>query len=113
MWKRFELFGALAIVPGTVGIELYLRQAGTLPLVAAGSGVATAFIAAFLMRRPSELRELVLASRDRQRELRRPQAELQARANVLSAGRDTRLILTAPPDSPATPYRLLSVSRDP
>ena len=112
MWKRLELFGALAIVPATIGVELYLRQAGTLPLVAAGSGVATAFVAAFLMRRPSELRELVLASRERQSELRRQQDELQARVDVLSAEREISLIVTEELDFRATLDRVLSVTCD-
>ena len=71
MWKRLELFGALAIVPATVGVELYLRQAGTLPLVAAGSGVALAALGAFVLKRPSEIGDLVAAARARETELLR------------------------------------------
>ncbi|HEV3029313.1 MAG TPA: GGDEF domain-containing protein [Planctomycetota bacterium] len=112
MWKRIELFGALAIVPTTIGIELYLRQAGPLALAAAGSGVAIAGVAAFLMRRPSELRELVLAARERQSELRRQQEELQARVDVLSAEREISLIVTEELDFRATLDRVLSVTCD-
>jgi len=112
VWKRIELFGALAIVPATIGIELYLRQAGTLPLIAAGSAVVIAFVAAFVLRRPSELRELVLAARERQSELRRKQDELQARVNVLSAEREISLIVTEELDFRATLDRVLSVTCD-
>ncbi len=112
MWKRIELFGALAIVPATIGIELYLRQAGTLPLAAAGSGVIAAFIAAFFMRRPSELRELVLAAREREGDLRHRQEELQSRVDVLSAEREISLIVTEELDFKATMDRVLSVTCD-
>lgn len=112
MWKRIELFGLLALVPATIGIELYLRGAGTLPLAAAGSGVAAAFIAAFLMRRPSELSDLVLAARERENELRRRQEELQARVDVLSAEREISLIVTEELDFRATLERVLSVTCD-
>lgn len=112
MWKRLELFGALAIVPVTIGIELYLRQAGPLPLAAAGSGLAAAFVAGFLMRRPSELRDLVLAARDREGELRRRSEELQARVDVLSAEREISLIVTEELDFKATLDRVLSVTCD-
>jgi len=112
VWKRIELFGALAIVPATIGVELYLRRAGPLSLAAAGSGVAAAFVAAFLMRRPSELRDLVLAARDREAELRRRQEELQARVDVLSAEREIGLIVTEELDFRATLERVLSVACD-
>jgi len=112
VWKRIELFGALAIVPVTIGIELYLRQAGALPLAAAGSGLAAAFIAAFLMRRPSELRDLVLAAREREAESRRRQAELQSRVDVLSAEREISLIVTEELDFRATMDRVLAVTCD-
>lgn len=112
MWKRIELFGALGIVPATIGIELYLRQAGPLPLAAAGAGLASAFIAAFLMRRPSELSQLVLAARAREIELRRQHDELQARVNVLSAEREISLIVTEELDFRATLERVLSVTCD-
>ena len=112
MWKRIELFGALAIVPATIGIELYLRQAGALPLAAAGSGLAAAFIAAFLMRRPSELRDLVLAAREREAESRRRQSELQSRVDVLSAEREISLIVTEELDFRATMDRVLAVTCD-
>jgi len=112
VWKRVELFGALGIVPATLGIELYLRQAGPLALAAAGSGLAAAFIAAFVMRRPSELRDLVLAAREREGELRRRQEELQARVDVLSAEREISLIVTEELDFRATLDRVLSVTCD-
>jgi len=112
VWKRIELFSALAIVPVTIGIELYLRQAGPLPLAAAGSAVVIALAAAFLLRRPSELRELVLAARERQSELRRQQEELQARVDVLSAEREISLIVTEELDFRATLERVLSVTCD-
>jgi len=112
VWKRLELFGALAIVPATIGIELSLRQAGPLPLAAAGSGVVAAFIAAFLMRRPSELSDLVLAAREREGDLRRRQEELQARVDVLSAEREISLIVTEELDFRATLERVLSVTCD-
>ena len=112
MWKRIELFGALAIVPLTIGIELYLRQAGALPLAAAGSGLVAAFIAAFLMRRPSELRDLVLAAREREAESRRRQAELQSRVDILSAEREISLIVTEELDFRATMDRVLAVTCD-
>lgn len=112
MWKRIELFGALAIVPVTIGIELYLRRAGPLALAASASGLGAAFIAAFLMRRPSELRDLVLAARERESELRRRQDELQARVDVLSAEREISLIVTEELDFRATLERVLSVTCD-
>jgi len=112
VWKRIELFGALAIVPTTIGIELYLRQAGALPLAAAGSGLVVAFIAAFLMRRPSEIRDLVLAAREREAESRRRQAELQSRVDILSAEREISLIVTEELDFRATMDRVLAVTCD-
>jgi diguanylate cyclase (GGDEF)-like protein len=112
VWKRLELFGMLALVPATIGVELYLRRAGPLALAAAGSGVVAAFIAAFLMRRPSELSDLVLAARERENELRRRQEELQARVDVLSAEREISLIVTEELDFRATLERVLSVTCD-
>lgn len=112
MWKRIELFGALAIVPATIGIELHLRHAGPLALAAAGAGVLTAGIAAFGMRRPSELRDLVLAAREREGELRRQREELQARVDVLSAEREIALIVTEELDFRAILERVLSITCD-
>jgi diguanylate cyclase (GGDEF)-like protein len=112
VWKRIELFGILAFVPATIGLELYLRRAGPLALAAAGAGVAAAFVAGFLMRRPSELRDLVLAARERESDLRRRQDELQARVDVLSAEREISLIVTEELDFRATLERVLSVTCD-
>ena len=112
MWKRFELFGALAIVPATVGVELYLRQAGTLPLVAAGSGVALAALGAFVLKRPSEIGDLVAAARARETELLRQREELQARVDVLSAEREISLIVNEELDLRTILDRVLSITCD-
>ncbi|HZE95421.1 MAG TPA: GGDEF domain-containing protein [Planctomycetota bacterium] len=112
MWKRLELFVVLAFVPATIGIELYLRRAAALPLGAAGAGVLIAAIAAFLLRRPSELRDLVLAARDRESELRRQREELQARVDVLSAEREISLIVTEELDFRAILERVLAITCD-
>jgi diguanylate cyclase (GGDEF)-like protein len=110
--KRLELFGALAIVPATVGVELYLRHAGTLPLIAAGSGVALAGIAAFILRRPSEFDALARAAREREGELRRQREELQARVDVLSAEREISLIVNEELDFRTILDRVLSITCD-
>jgi len=112
VWKRFELFGALAIVPATVGVELYLRHAGTLPLVAAVSGVALAALGAFVLRRPSEIGDLVLAARARENELLRERRELQARVDVLSAEREISLIVNEELDLRTILDRVLSITCD-
>jgi diguanylate cyclase (GGDEF)-like protein len=112
VWKRFELFGALAIVPATVGVELYLRQAGTLPLVAAGSGVALAALGAFVLKRPSEIGDLVAAARARETELLRQREELQARVDVLSAEREISLIVNEELDLRTILDRVLSITCD-
>jgi diguanylate cyclase (GGDEF)-like protein len=112
VWKRLELFGALAIVPATVGVELYLRQAGTLPLVAAGSGVALAGIAAFILKRPSEIGDLVAAAREREAELLRQRGELQARVDVLSAEREISLTVNEELDFKTILERVLSITCD-
>ncbi|MBI3854573.1 MAG: GGDEF domain-containing protein [Planctomycetes bacterium] len=112
MWKRFELFGALAIVPATVGVELYLRQSGPLPLVAAGSGVALAALGAFVFRRPSEIGDLVSAARAREGELLRQRSELQARVDVLSAEREISLIVNEELDFRTILDRVLSITCD-
>src|SRR6185503_4843302 len=112
VWKRLELFGALAIVPATVGAELYLRHAGPLPLAAAGSGVVLAGIAAFVLRRPSELSDLVLAARARESELLRQREELQARVDVLSAEREISLIVNEELDFRTILERVLSITCD-
>jgi diguanylate cyclase (GGDEF)-like protein len=112
VWKRLELFGALAIVPATVGVELFLRQAGTLPLVAAGWGVALAGIAAFILRRPSEFGALARAARERESELRHQRGELQARVDVLSAEREISLIVNEELDFRTILDRVLSITCD-
>ena len=112
MWKRLELFGALSIVPATVGVELCLRQAGTLPLVAAGSGVVLAGIAAFVLRRPSEIGDLVAAARARESELLRQREELQARVDVLSAEREISLTVNEELDFRTILERVLSITCD-
>jgi len=112
VWKRLELFGALAIVPATVGVELYLRHAGTLPLVAAGSGVALAALGAFVLKRPSEIGDLVLAARARESELLRERRELQARVDVLSAEREISLIVNEELDLRTILDRVLSITCD-
>jgi len=112
VWKRVELFGALAIVPATVGVELYLRQAGTLPLVAAGSGVALAALGAFVLKRPSEIGDLVAAARARETELLRQRGELQARVDVLSAEREISLIVNEELDLRTILDRVLSITCD-
>jgi diguanylate cyclase (GGDEF)-like protein len=112
VWKRLELFGALSIVPATVGVELYLRQAGTLPLLAAGSGVVLAGIAAFILRRPSEIGDLVAAARARESELLRQREELQARVDVLSAEREISLTVNEELDFRTILERVLSITCD-
>lgn len=112
MWKRLELFGALAIVPTTVGVELYLRHAGTLPLVAAGSGVALAALGAFVLKRPSEIGDLVAAARARETELLKQREELQARVDVLSAEREISLIVNEELDLRTILDRVLSITCD-
>jgi diguanylate cyclase (GGDEF)-like protein len=112
VWKRLELFGALAIVPATVGVELYLRQAGTLPMVAAGSGVALAALGAFVLKRPSEIGDLVAAARARENELLRQRGELQARVDVLSAEREISLIVNEELDFRTILDRVLSITCD-
>jgi diguanylate cyclase (GGDEF)-like protein len=110
--KRLELFGALAIVPATVGAELYLRQPGPLPLVVAGSGVVIAGLAAFVLRRPSEFGDLVRAARERESELLRQREELQARVDVLSAEREISLIVNEELDFRTILERVLSITCD-
>jgi len=110
--KRLELFGALAIVPATVGAELYLRQPGTLPLVVAGSGIVVAGLAAFVLRRPSEFGDLVRAARERESELLRQREELQARVDVLSAEREISLIVNEELDFRTILERVLSITCD-
>jgi diguanylate cyclase (GGDEF)-like protein len=112
VWKRFELFGALAIVPATVAIELYLRQAAPLALTGAAAGVVIALIAAFILRRPSELSDLVLAARAREGELNRQREELQARVDVLSAEREISLVVTEELDFKAILERVLAITCD-
>jgi diguanylate cyclase (GGDEF)-like protein len=112
VWKKFELFGVLAFVPATVGIELYLRGAGRLPLLAAGSGVALAALGAFVLRRPSEIGDLVLAARAREAELLRHREELQARVDVLSAEREISLIVNEELDLRTILDRVLSIACD-
>jgi len=112
VYKRLELFGALSIVPATVGVELYLRQAGTLPLVAAGSGIVLAGIAAFILRRPSEIGDLVAAARARESELLRQREELQARVDVLSAEREISLTVNEELDFRTILERVLSITCD-
>ena len=112
MWKRLELFGLLGIVPATVGVELYLRHAGTVALVAAGSGVALAALGAFVLRRPSEIGDLVAAARARESELLRQREELQARVDVLSAEREISLIVNEELDLRTILDRVLSITCD-
>lgn len=112
MWKQLELFGALAIAPAAVGAELYLRHPGPLPLIAAGSGVAVAAVAAFVLRRPSELGDLVWAARERESELLRQREELQARVDVLSAEREISLIVNEELDFRTILDRVLSITCD-
>jgi diguanylate cyclase (GGDEF)-like protein len=112
VWKRLELFGALSVVPATVGVELYLRNAGTLPLIAAGSGVVVAGIAAFVLRRPSEIGDLVAAARARESELLRQREELQARVDVLSAEREISLTVNEELDFRTILERVLSITCD-
>src|SRR6185436_6548460 len=95
-----------------MGVELYLRQAGTLPLVAAGSGVALAALGAFVLKRPSEIGDLVLAARARESELLRERRELQARVDVLSAEREISLIVNEELDLRTILDRVLSITCD-
>jgi diguanylate cyclase (GGDEF)-like protein len=106
------MFGALAVVPATVGAELYLRHPGPLSLIAAGSGVAVAAIAAFVLRRPSEFGDLVRAARERESELLRQREELQARVDVLSAEREISLIVNEELDFRTILDRVLSITCD-
>jgi diguanylate cyclase (GGDEF)-like protein len=110
--KRLELFGALAIVPATVGAELYLRTPGPLPLLVVGSGIVVAAVGAFLLRRPSELSDLVLAARDRESELLRQREELQSRVDVLSAEREISLIVNEELDFKTILDRVLAITCD-
>ena len=112
MWKRLELFGALAIVPAAVGAELYLRQPGPLPLLAIGSGILVAAVGAFILHRPSELSDLVLAARERESELLRQREELQSRVDVLSAEREISLIVNEELDFRTILERVLSITCD-
>lgn len=110
--KRLELFFALAIVPGAIGVELHLRQAGILAEAAAIAGVILATVAAFVFRRPSEIGDLVAAARDRERELLRQREELQARVDVLSAEREISLIVNEELDFRIILDRVLSITCD-
>jgi diguanylate cyclase (GGDEF)-like protein len=110
--KRLEVFVALAIVPATVGAELHLRHPGPLPLLVVGSGILVAAVAAFLLRRPSELSDLVLAARARESELLRQREELQSRVDVLSAEREISLIVNEELDFRAILERVLAITCD-
>lgn len=112
MLKRLELFSALALFPAVIGTELFFRRAGVLPLAAAGCGIILAAIAAFLLRRPSEVASLVLAARAREGELLGQIKELQARVDVLSAEREISLIVNEELDFRAVLERVLSITCD-
>ena len=112
MLKRLEFFGALATVPAGVGLVLYFRHAGLLPLVAAGSGVVLAGVAAFVLRRPSEVGAIVRAAREREGGLLLQREELQARVDVLSAEREISLIVNEELDFRTILERVLSITCD-
>src|SRR5262245_63309096 len=81
-------------------------------MVAAGSGVALAALAAFVLRRPSEIGDLVAAARAREAELLRQREELQARVDVLSAEREIGLIVNEELDLRTILDRVLTVTCD-
>ncbi len=112
MLKRLELFAALAALPAALGGVLYWRQAGTLPLAAAASGVLSAFIAAFFFRPSGEVRALARAAAGRERTLLLNLAELQARVDVLSAEREISLVVNEELDLRAILDRVLAITGD-
>src|SRR5262245_8114274 len=81
-------------------------------MVAAGSGVALAALAAFFLRRPSEIGDLVAAARSREAELLRQREELQERVDVLSAEREISLIVNEELDLRTILDRVLSITCD-
>jgi len=112
MLRRLELFLALAIVPATIGVMLWLRRPEPLPLAAAGYAVLLAASTALLFRRPSEFTAVARAAAERERDLVARKEELQARVEFLSAEREISLVLNEDVDFRTILGRVLAIAGD-
>jgi diguanylate cyclase (GGDEF)-like protein len=108
MLRRFVWFLVLVALPG---VAMGARGEGT-TLVLAGYGVLLAAWAAFVLREPGEVRALVRAAADREREIAARREELQRRIDFLSAQREIALVLNEDVDFQAILERVLSITCD-
>jgi len=103
---------ALAFGPAAAGAYLLWGGSGPVPLALAGYAVGLSMLLAFVFRRPSEFSALARAASERERELLRRGAELQARVEFLSAEREISLVLNEDVEFRTVLDRVLAITCD-
>jgi len=112
MAARLRTFAAFGAFPLGAAVFLLWRGPDPLSLALCAYAFLLAAAAAFVFRSPAELRTLVCAAAERERDLVRRYEDLQSRVDLLSAEREIGLVLNEDVDFRTVLDRVLALTGD-